>query len=87
MPVDWGGDTEVLEVSATKGTGLDNLLETMSLQAEVLELKRQSEGADARHGHRVPHGSGPRPDGDRHRADRHASRSASPSSAAHARAR
>ncbi len=39
MPVEWGGSTEVLEVSATKGTGLDSLLETMSLQAEVLELK------------------------------------------------
>lgn len=39
MPVEWGGSTEVLEVSATKGTGIDGLLETMSLQAEVLELK------------------------------------------------
>ncbi|HEY2573583.1 MAG TPA: translation initiation factor IF-2 [Verrucomicrobiaceae bacterium] len=39
MPVEWGGSTEVIEVSATKGTGLDSLLETMSLQAEVLELK------------------------------------------------
>ncbi|RBP46584.1 translation initiation factor IF-2 [Roseimicrobium gellanilyticum] len=39
MPVEWGGDTEVLEVSATKGIGLDNLLETMSLQAEVLDLR------------------------------------------------
>ncbi len=38
-PVDWGGDIECMEVSATKGTGLDNLLETMALQAEVLELK------------------------------------------------
>jgi translation initiation factor IF-2 len=39
MPVEWGGQTEVMEVSATKGIGIDNLLETMSLQAEVLELK------------------------------------------------
>ena len=39
MPVEWGGETEVLEVSATKGIGLDSLLETMALQAEVLELK------------------------------------------------
>jgi len=38
-PVDWGGSTECLEVSATKGIGIDDLLETMSLQAEVLELK------------------------------------------------
>ena len=38
-PVDWGGEIEVMEVSAKSGLGLDNLLETMSLQAEVLELK------------------------------------------------
>jgi translation initiation factor IF-2 len=39
MPVDWGGETECLEVSATKGLGLDDLLETMAVQSEVLELK------------------------------------------------
>jgi len=38
-PVDWGGEIEVMEVSATKAIGLENLLDTMSLQAEVLELK------------------------------------------------
>ncbi len=38
-PVDWGGEIETLEVSARSGIGLDELLETMSLQAEVLELK------------------------------------------------
>lgn len=38
-PVDWGGQTECIEVSAKTGAGIDNLLETMSLQAEVLELK------------------------------------------------
>ena len=38
-PVDWGGEIECMEVSAKTGLGLDNLLETMSLQAEVLELK------------------------------------------------
>ncbi|GAA5146779.1 translation initiation factor IF-2 [Prosthecobacter algae] len=38
-PVDWGGDTEVMEVSAKSGLGIDSLLETMALQAEVLELK------------------------------------------------
>lgn len=42
MPVEWGGETEVLEVSATKGIGIDNLLETMSLQAEVLDLRANS---------------------------------------------
>lgn len=38
-PVDWGGEIEVMEVSARSGLGLDSLLETMALQAEVLELK------------------------------------------------
>jgi translation initiation factor IF-2 len=36
---DWGGDTVVCEVSAATGKGIDTLLEMMSLQAEVLELK------------------------------------------------
>ncbi|MEY2481167.1 MAG: translation initiation factor [Verrucomicrobiota bacterium] len=39
MPEDWGGETIVCEVSATKGTGIDHLLEMMTLQAEVMELK------------------------------------------------
>ena len=34
-----GGDTLELEVSATKGTNLDKLLETILLQSEVLDLK------------------------------------------------
>ncbi len=38
-PDDWGGDTTVCQVSATKGTGIDNLLELMTLQAELLDLK------------------------------------------------
>lgn len=38
-PEDWGGETIVCLVSATKGTGIDHLLEMISLQAEVMELK------------------------------------------------
>ena len=38
-PEDWGGETIVCEVSATKGTGIDHLLEMMALQAEMMELK------------------------------------------------
>ena len=38
-PVDWGGEIECMEVSAKTGLGIDNFLETMALQAEVLELK------------------------------------------------
>ena len=39
MPVKWGGDTEIVEVSAITGDGVDSLLETLSLEAEILELK------------------------------------------------
>ena len=39
MPEDWGGETIVVPVSATKGTGIDQLVENMSVQAEVMELK------------------------------------------------
>ncbi len=38
-PEDWGGETIVVPVSATKGTGIDDLLENMVVQAEVMELK------------------------------------------------
>ncbi len=38
-PEDWGGETIVVPVSATKGQGIDQLLEMMTLQAEVMELK------------------------------------------------
>jgi translation initiation factor IF-2 len=38
-PEDWGGETIVVPVSATKGTGIDQLLDNMSVLAEVMELK------------------------------------------------
>src|SRR5438105_1595584 len=38
-PEDWGGEKIVCPVSATKGIGIDHLLEMMALQAEVMELK------------------------------------------------
>ena len=38
-PVDWGGEIEVIPVSAIKGTGINDLLEMIQLQADVLELK------------------------------------------------
>ena len=38
-PEDWGGETIICPVSATRGTGIDSLLEMMALQAEVMELK------------------------------------------------
>jgi len=36
---EWGGDTLMCEVSATKKIGIDQLLDTIILQSEVLELK------------------------------------------------
>jgi translation initiation factor IF-2 len=38
-PEDWGGETIVVPVSATKGIGIDQLLENMAVQAEVMDLK------------------------------------------------
>ncbi len=38
-PEDWGGETICVPVSATKGMGIDELLEMIALQAEILELK------------------------------------------------
>ena len=35
---DFGGDTQMVELSAKTGLGVDNLLDAISLQAEVLEL-------------------------------------------------
>ena len=38
-PEDWGGDLICCPVSATKGDGMDHLLEMILLQADILELK------------------------------------------------
>ncbi len=39
IPVDWGGTTEFVPVSAKSGQGIEDLLETILLTAEILELK------------------------------------------------
>ncbi|MGR9092441.1 MAG: translation initiation factor IF-2, partial [Gammaproteobacteria bacterium] len=44
IPEDWGGDIQFVPVSAKTGSGIDALLEAISLQAEVLELKAAEEG-------------------------------------------
>ena len=41
IPEEWGGDTMFMHVSAKEGTGIDDLLEAVLLQAEVLELQAQ----------------------------------------------
>ena len=39
IPVDWGGTTEFVPVSAKSGEGIEDLLETILLTADILELK------------------------------------------------
>ncbi|MDE5679654.1 MAG: translation initiation factor IF-2 N-terminal domain-containing protein, partial [Lachnospiraceae bacterium] len=39
IPVDWGGSTEFVPVSAKSGEGIEDLLETILLTADILELK------------------------------------------------
>ena len=39
QPVEWGGETEMVEVSAKQQLNLDTLLETVLLQADILALK------------------------------------------------
>jgi translation initiation factor IF-2 len=41
---DFGGDTQMVELSAKTGQGVDNLLDAISLQAEVLELQAVADG-------------------------------------------
>ena len=44
VPEEWGGDTICVKISAHTGQGVDDLLEAISLQAEILELKASSAG-------------------------------------------
>lgn len=39
VPVEWGGDVEFIPVSSYSGLGIDDLLDTILIQAEVLELE------------------------------------------------
>ncbi|MFQ5735224.1 MAG: translation initiation factor IF-2, partial [Planctomycetaceae bacterium] len=39
LPAEWGGDVEVVRTSATTGQGIDDLLETLLLTAELNEYK------------------------------------------------
>ncbi len=44
-PDDWGGNIQMVPVSALKGDGVDDLLERIALEAEILELKAHYQGA------------------------------------------
>ncbi len=39
LPSEWGGDTEVVKTSATQGTGMDDLLETLLTLAELRDYR------------------------------------------------
>lgn len=39
LPEEWGGDTLIAEVSAKSGQGIDHLLELVTLQSDLMELK------------------------------------------------
>ncbi|MDA8621079.1 translation initiation factor IF-2 [Psychrosphaera sp.] len=45
IPEEWGGDTQFMHVSAKTGEGIEALLESISLQAELLELTAVDHGA------------------------------------------
>jgi translation initiation factor IF-2 len=45
QPVEWGGDTEFVDVSAKTKQGLDGLLETIIVMAEVEELRANPDAA------------------------------------------
>jgi len=45
QPQEWGGDVEVIRTSAVSGEGIENLLETILLQAEIGELKANPDRA------------------------------------------
>ena len=47
IPEEWGGENMFVNVSARAGTGIDQLLDTILLQAEVLELKAAIDGMAA----------------------------------------
>jgi translation initiation factor IF-2 len=44
IPEDWGGDVQFVPVSALTGEGVEELLEAISLQAEIMELKAPEQG-------------------------------------------
>ncbi|MCF7969919.1 MAG: translation initiation factor IF-2 [Methylococcaceae bacterium] len=44
LPEEWGGDVQFIKVSAKTGEGVDELIESLILQTEILELKAPKEG-------------------------------------------
>ncbi|MCL4153748.1 UNVERIFIED_CONTAM: hypothetical protein GTU68_012106, partial [Idotea baltica] len=44
IPEDWGGDVMMVQVSAHTGEGVEDLLESVAMQSELLELQARAEG-------------------------------------------
>ena len=44
LPEEWGGEVVCMPISALSGTGVDQLLEMVALQAQLLELRASHEG-------------------------------------------
>ena len=47
VPEDWGGDTQMIPVSAKNGDGMNDLLESIQLVSELMELKTNHTGPAA----------------------------------------
>jgi translation initiation factor IF-2 len=43
QPQEWGGNTEVIHTSAMTGEGIEELVELLSLEAEILELQAEND--------------------------------------------
>jgi translation initiation factor IF-2 len=43
-PEEWGGDTQMVPISALQGDGVDDLLEAIKVQAEMMELRETAKG-------------------------------------------
>lgn len=44
LPEEWGGETQYVHLSALTGEGVDNLLESIQLQAEIMDLRENPKG-------------------------------------------
>ncbi len=44
LPEEWGGETQYVHVSALTGEGVDHLLESIGLQAEIMDLRENAKG-------------------------------------------
>ncbi len=74
QPVDWGGTIEMVPVSARNGDGIESLLDTVLLEADIHDLKANKNAPCDRRRHRIAALDGPRCGCDGARAKRNAAR-------------